>query len=164
MGNKLNRVAGVRGNRIVNLLALVSRIGLWLSCGTLGCNVLNVMYFIHIVFGMYSWLKSFQIVMSFQPGRALSLAYFLDFFCASYKKNHAFYMVQTNYLWVNDKWNYNIWNRKIILISMLPSCSVILPNPPHNIIICFIPLKFSLAIKIYTKKNFSNFNKVNELT
>jgi hypothetical protein len=105
------------------------------------------MYFTHIVFGLYNCLKSFQIATSFQPCRALSLAYFLDFFCASYKKNHATYMVQTNYLWVNDKWNYNIWNRKIILISMLPSCSVILPNPLRNIIICLIPLKFSLAVK-----------------
>jgi hypothetical protein len=47
---------------------------------------------------------------------------------------------------------------------MLPSCSVILSNPPNNIIISFIPLKFFLAVKIYKKKNFSNFNKVNELT
>ena len=47
---------------------------------------------------------------------------------------------------------------------MLPSCSVILPNPHHNIIICSITLKFSLAVKTYKKRNFNNFNKVNELT
>jgi hypothetical protein len=46
---------------------------------------------------------------------------------------------------------------------MLPSYNVILSNTPHNIIICFIPLKFCLAVKIYKKKNFSNFNKVNKL-
>ena len=39
----------------------------------------------------------------------------------------------------------------IVLFSMSPSCSVILSNPPHNIIICSIPLKFSLALKIYKK-------------
>ena len=47
---------------------------------------------------------------------------------------------------------------------MLPSCKVILPNSPRNIIICSIPLKFNLAVKIYKKKNFNNFIKVNELT
>jgi hypothetical protein len=45
------------------------------------------------------------------------------------------------------------------MISILPSCSVILSNPSHNIIICF---KFSPAVK--NKKKISNFNKVNELT
>jgi hypothetical protein len=54
--------------------------------------------------------------------------------------------------------------KKIILILMLPSCKVILPNSPRNIIICSIPLKFNLAVKIYKKKIFNNFNKVNELT
>jgi hypothetical protein len=34
---------------------------------------------------------------------------------------------------------------------MLPSCNVILSNPTRNIIICFIPLKFSFAINIYKK-------------
>ena len=47
---------------------------------------------------------------------------------------------------------------------MLPSCNVILQSSPHNIIICSIPLKFFLTVKNYKKKNFSNFNKVNELT
>ena len=53
--------------------------------------------------------------------------------------------------------------KKFILISMLPSYNVILSNTPHNIIICFIPIKFCLAVKIYKKKNFSNFNKINKL-
>jgi hypothetical protein len=29
---------------------------------------------------------------------------------------------------------------------MLPSCHMILPFPPHNIVICAIPLKFVLCI------------------
>jgi hypothetical protein len=53
--------------------------------------------------------------------------------------------------------------KKIILILILPSCSVILPNPLRNIIICSIPLKFCLAVKIYKKKIFTNFIKVNKL-
>jgi len=47
---------------------------------------------------------------------------------------------------------------------MLPDCNVILPNHPHNIIICSILLKYSIAVKFYKKKNFSNFNKVYKLT
>ena len=47
---------------------------------------------------------------------------------------------------------------------MLSSFSMIRPNPPRNIIISSIPLKFSLVVKLYIKKKFSNFNKVNELT
>ena len=54
--------------------------------------------------------------------------------------------------------------KKIIMISMLPSCNVILSNPYRNIIICFIPLKFCLVVKNYKKENFSNINKVNKLT
>jgi len=40
----------------------------------------------------------------------------------------------------------------IVLFSMLPSCSVILPNPPRNIIIYSIPFKFSLTVK-FIKNN-----------
>jgi hypothetical protein len=54
--------------------------------------------------------------------------------------------------------------KKIILISMLPNCSVILLNPPHNIITSSIPFKIFLEVKIYKNKNFNNFNKVKELT
>ena len=45
---------------------------------------------------------------------------------------------------------------------MLSSYNVILLNTSRNITICFIPLKFFLPVKIYKKKNFSNFNKVNK--
>ena len=57
-----------------------------------------------------------------------------------------------------------IFEKKNIMISMLPSCSVILPNLDRNIIICSIPLRFSIAVKIYKNKIFNNFNKVNKLT
>ena len=55
-----------------------------------------------------------------------------------------------------------IFGKTIILILMLPSCNVILSNPPRSIIISSITFKFSLAVKIY-KKKISNFNKVNKL-
>ena len=42
--------------------------------------------------------------------------------------------------------------KKVVLFFMLPSYNIILSNPPRYIIICSIPLKFSLAVKIYKKK------------
>jgi hypothetical protein len=42
--------------------------------------------------------------------------------------------------------------KTIILIFILPSCNVILPNFPHNIIINSLSLKISIAVKIYKKK------------
>ena len=46
---------------------------------------------------------------------------------------------------------FKIQKKFIILFSMSPSCSVILTNPLYNIIICSIPLKFSLVVNIYKK-------------
>jgi len=64
-----------------------------------------------IVSKMYGGLKSFQTAMSFQLGRLFSFTYFLDFFCASYKKSHNLYI--TNKLSIS-KWQiiFNIWNKK----------------------------------------------------
>jgi len=42
--------------------------------------------------------------------------------------------------------------KKIILNLILSNCSVILPNPPCNIIIISLPLKFFLEVKIYKRK------------
>ena len=49
----------------------------------------------------------------------------------------------------NDILIFKIKKNIIILFSMLSNCSVILPNPPRNIIIISISLKFRLALKIY---------------
>jgi hypothetical protein len=71
---------------------------------------------------------------------------------ASHKKNHAIYNLPINYLLVNEKWNFNIWNKKIILILILPNYNVIFPNPHCNIIISFLWFKFFLAVKNYKRK------------
>jgi hypothetical protein len=42
MRNEQNRVAGVRGNEIVNTSILIFRIGMWSSCETRGHHVLNI--------------------------------------------------------------------------------------------------------------------------
>jgi hypothetical protein len=41
--------------------------------------------------------------------------------------------------------------KKIILISILPSCAVILPNPHGNNVVNPIPVKFSLTHQIYKR-------------
>jgi hypothetical protein len=61
---------------------------------------------------MYDGLKSFQTAMSFKPESSLSFVYIVLLFFASRIKNHATYMVETNYLLVNEKLNFNIWNKK----------------------------------------------------
>ena len=53
---------------------------------------------------------------------------------------------------INEILIFKIQKKIIVLFSMLPSCSVILPNPPRNIIIYSILLKFSLAVK-FIKNN-----------
>jgi hypothetical protein len=64
-------------------------------------NITCWMYSAHLISEMYDDLKSFQIVISFQPGRSLSFAYSLDFFCTSYKKSRNLY--DTNKLSIS-KW------------------------------------------------------------
>jgi hypothetical protein len=44
-----------------------------------------------------------------------------------------------------------ILKKIIVLFSILPRCNVIISNPSRNIIIFFIPLEFSIALKIYKK-------------
>jgi hypothetical protein len=50
--------------------------------------------------------------MSFKPESSLSFVYIVLLFFASRIKNHTTYMVETNYLLVNEKLNFNIWNKK----------------------------------------------------
>jgi len=127
-------------------------------------NVTCWMYSTHIVSEIYGDLKSFQIVTSFQSSRVLSFIYIFRYFLCLIQKSIQLIW----YKWIIYKEMINKFLifgiKKIIMISMLPSCNMILPNPHRNIIICFIPLKFCLVVKNYKKENFSNINKVNKLT
>jgi len=139
----------------VNTLVLVLYIGVWSSNEMIRCHVLNTFH-PHDLWNvrmseMYGCLKSFQTATFFQPKSSLYFVYFLAFFCASYQKLRNLY--GTNELSVS-KWIIKLNKRikKIIFISILPSCSVILPNPPCNRVANSIPFKNFLAIKIYTRK------------
>ena len=114
-------------------------------------KVMYWIYYAHIFFGMYGGLKSFQTATSFQPRKAFSLAFFLFVLRFIQKLTQpTWYKCFLYELMANEILIFKI--KKIIaLFFMLPSCSVILSNPPRNIIICSIPLKFSLALKILKK-------------
>jgi hypothetical protein len=90
--------------------------------------------------GMCSGLKSLQTATSLKPWRPLFLAFFFYFFVL-HTKNHATYFH-------SDKLDFktNFFKKKIVLFSMLPSCHVIFPHSPHNIIMCAVPLEFVLCI------------------
>jgi hypothetical protein len=64
-------------------------------------DIMCWMYTTHTASKTYGDLKSFQTAILFQLRSSLSFAYFLDFFCASYKKSRNLY--GTNYLSVS-KW------------------------------------------------------------
>jgi len=146
---QMDRAAGVHGNQTMNFPAPVPHTRLWVSCETLESHALNI--FCHIFFGMYGGLKSFQTATSFQPRKAFSLAFFLFVLRFIQKLTQpTWYKCFLYELMANEILIFKI--KKIIaLFFMLPSCSVILSNPPRNIIICSIPLKFSLALKILKK-------------
>ena len=108
----------------------------WFQLPALDCehhvNCLDITcsrYYNHISARMYSGLKSLQIATSFQTWRPLSLAFVLLFFVL-HTKNHATYFH-------SEKLDFEIkffFKKNILLFSMLPSCRVIFPHPPHNVI------------------------------
>jgi len=57
-------------------------------------------------------------------------------------------MVHVNYLLVNEKYNFNIWNKKYYLEFDITNCIMFLLNSPQKIIISSLPFKFSLEVKI----------------
>jgi hypothetical protein len=105
-------------------------------------------YSTHTASEMYEGLKSFQT----KTENSLSFVYFLVFVCFSYKKSHNLY--DTNELSF-IKWiiKLNKRNKFFYLDFILPSCSVILPNPPCNNVVGSITFKFLLVINIFTRKS-----------
>ena len=71
-------------------------------------------------------------------------------------------MVQMNYLLVNEK-NWIKGLKLFILIPILPSCNVIISNPPCNSVVSFISFKIFLAVKVCKRIFFININKLTEL-
>ena len=149
----------MRNERMESPLCVVMKLWthrFWFS--TLECNrrmkwsdVTCWIHSTHMTSEMYGCLKSFQTATFFQPKSSLSFVNFLAFFCISYQKSLNLY--GTNELSVS-KWIIKLNKRikKIIFISILPSCSVILLNLPCNNVANSIPFKFFLAIKICTRK------------
>jgi hypothetical protein len=110
MRNEWNRATGVCGNETVNTLVLVLNIELWLSSETCGHHELNVVC-PHSLRDIW-WS---EILPNCHVIQGWKLAFSNIFFLLSFAprtKNHTTYMLPINYFLVNEKWNFNIWNKK----------------------------------------------------
>jgi hypothetical protein len=68
--------------------------------------------------------------------------FFLPFFCASYKKSRNLLHVTKNYI---SKHKF-LSKKNLVLFSILPSCRMIFPHPPHNSVMLTVPAEFVLCI------------------
>ena len=140
MCSKRNGAASVRCHPAMNWPIPVARTGLWASCEPLRRHVLKIVR--PYIFGMYIGLKSLQTATSLQPWKPLSLAVFFAFFCVSYQKSRNLLHATKNYI---SKHKF-LSKKKHVLFSILPSCRVIFPHPPHNSVMLNVPAEFVLCI------------------
>ena len=75
-------------------------------------------------------------------GNPYLLRFFLPFFVL-HTKNHATYFTQPKITFRNI--NFCL-KKNLVLFSMLPSCRMIFPHPPHNSVMLTIPVEFVLCI------------------
>jgi hypothetical protein len=75
-------------------------------------------------------------------GNPYPLRFFLPFFCASYQKSRNLLHATKN-----DISKHKFLSKKnIVLFSILSSCRVIFPHPPHNSVVLTVPAEFVLCI------------------
>jgi len=70
----------------------------------------------------------------------LYLSYFFFLFLCFIQK-----IMQPNSIVTNYILKHNFFKKNIVLFSMLPSCHMIFPLPPHNIVMRVVPLEFVLC-------------------
>jgi hypothetical protein len=75
-------------------------------------------------------------------GNPYPLRVFFAFFCASYQKSRNLLHATKNYI---SKHKF-LSKKNLVLFSILPSCRVIFPHPPHNSVMLTVPVKFVLCI------------------
>jgi len=140
MCSKWNGAASVRCHRAMNWPILVASTRLWASCEPLRRHVLNIV-----------WPYIFRDVCRFEipPNRNIVPALetpiprvFFALFCASYQKSRNLLHATKNYI---SKHKF-LSKKNLVLFSILPSCRVIFPNPPHNSVILTVPAEFVLCI------------------
>jgi hypothetical protein len=68
--------------------------------------------------------------------------FFFSFFCASYQKSRNLLHATKNYI---SKHKF-LSKKNPVLFSILPSCRMIFPHPPHNSVMLTVPAEFVLCI------------------
>jgi hypothetical protein len=140
MWSKRNGAASVRCHPAMNWPISVASTGLWASCEPLRRHMLKIV-----------WPYIFRDVYRFEipPNRNIVPALetpiphgFFVLFCASYKKSRNLLHATKNYIS-----KHKFLSKKILyFFSILPSCRVIFPHPPHNSVMLTIAVEFVLCI------------------
>jgi hypothetical protein len=101
MRNEWNGVDGVCDNRTVNMMVLVLHIRVWSSQEMFGRHMVDI-FCPHIFWDV----RRYEIILNRYVLPSWKLSFFLHFFCfllCLVQKTHATYMLQMNYLLVNEK-------------------------------------------------------------
>jgi len=135
MCSKQNGAASVRCHPAMNWSILVASTGLWASCEPLRRHVLKIVrpYIFRDVY-------RFEIPPNRNIVPALETPIPRGFFCL--------------FLWFIPKItqpkitfrNIKFCLKNPVLFSILPSCRVIFPHPPHNSVMLNVPAEFVLCI------------------
>ena len=130
----------MRGNRTVNFQFSAPECESRVNHSDITCWI----YCAHISSGMYGGLNPSKLSCHYSLVDRYLLHIFFCFFFVLHIKSHATYIhdlilyeLMENYILI-----YNFFKKNIVSFSMLLNCRVILPHPPHNIVICTIPLEF----------------------
>jgi len=140
MWSKQNGAANVRCHPAMNWLILVASTGLWASCEPLRRHVLKIVrsYIFRDVY-RFEIPPNRNIVSALETPIPRGL--FCPF-CASYQKSSNLLHATKNYI---SKHKF-LSKKNLVFFSILPSCRVIFPHPPHNSVMLTVPVEFVLCI------------------
>jgi hypothetical protein len=136
MCSKRNEAASVRCHPAMNWPIPVASTGLWASCEPLRGHVLKIVrpYIFRDVY-QFEIPPNRNIIPALET--PIPRGFFLPFFVL-HTKNHA----TKNYI---SKHKF-LSKKNLVLFSILPSCRVIFPHPPHNNVMLTVPAEFVLCI------------------
>ena len=140
MCSKRNGATSVRCHRAMNWPIPVASTGLWASCEPLIRHVLKI-----VRPCIFRDVYRFEIPPNCNIVPALETPIPRGFccpFCASYKKSRNLLHATKNYI---SKHKF-LSKKNHVLFSILPSCRVIFPHPPHISVMLTVPAKFVLCI------------------
>jgi len=145
MCSKQNRAASVRCHPAMNWSILVASTGLWASCEPLRRHVLKIVrpYIFRDVY-RFEIPPNRNIVPALET--PIPRGFFCLFLCFIPKitqpTSRNLLHATKNYI---SKHKF-LSKKNIVLFSILPSCHVIFPHPPHNSVMLTVPTKFVLCI------------------